>query len=58
MTIVADATIPGSIGSFPFDDEGVPAQRFHLIENGLFVDYLTGRDTAPAIGRKPGQNMP
>ena len=51
VNIVADATIPGSIGSFAFDDDGVPAQRFHLIENGMFVGYLTGRDTAPAIGR-------
>jgi TldD protein len=51
VNIVADATIPGSIGSFAFDDDGVPAQRFHLVENGMFVDYLTGRDTAPFIGR-------
>ncbi len=52
VNIVADATVPGSIGSFAYDDEGVPAQRFHLVRNGVFVDYLTGRDTAPAIGRK------
>src|SRR5436190_16198466 len=52
VNIVADATIPGAIGSFAFDDDGVPAQRFHLIENGLFVGYLTGRDTAPIIGRR------
>jgi len=51
VNIVGDATIPGSIGSFAFDDDGVPAQRFHLIENGMFVGYLTGRDTAPVIGR-------
>ncbi|MCU1349248.1 MAG: TldD/PmbA family protein [Acidobacteria bacterium] len=51
VNIVADATIPGSIGSFGYDDDGVPAQRFHLIENGIFVGYLTGRDTAPFIGR-------
>ena len=50
VNIVADATIPGSIGSFGFDDEGIPAQRFHLVESGMFVGYLTGRDTAPAIG--------
>jgi len=50
VNIVADATLPGSIGSFAFDDDGVPAQRFHLVENGIFVDYLTGRDTAPFIG--------
>jgi TldD protein len=52
VNIVADATVPGAIGSFAFDDDGVPAQRFHLIENGMFVGYLTGRDTAPAIGRR------
>lgn len=51
INIVGDATVPGSIGSFAFDDDGVPAQRFHLIENGIFVGYLTGRDTAPSIGR-------
>jgi TldD protein len=51
VNLVADATIPGSIGSFAFDDDGVPAQRFHLVKDGIFVDYLTGRDTAPGIGR-------
>ncbi len=51
VNLVADATVPGSIGSFGFDDDGVPAQRFHLVENGIFTGYLTGRDTAPAIGR-------
>jgi TldD protein len=52
VNIVADATIPKSIGSFAFDDDGVPAQRFPLVDRGVFVDYLTGRDTAPVIGRK------
>jgi TldD protein len=52
ITIVADATVPGALGSFAFDDDGVPAQRFPLIDRGMFVDYLTGRDTAPALGRK------
>lgn len=52
VNIVADATVPGAIGSFGFDDDGVPAQRFHLVENGMFVGYLTGRDTAAVIGRR------
>jgi TldD protein len=52
VTIVADATIPGALGTFAFDDDGVPAQRFPLIDRGLFVDYLSGRDTAPIIGRR------
>ena len=52
VNIVADATVAKSTGSFAFDDDGVPAQRFPLIDRGIFVDYLSGRDTAPAIGRK------
>lgn len=52
VTIVADATVPDSIGSFGYDDDGVQAQRFPLVERGRFVNYLTGRDTAPAIGRQ------
>ena len=51
VNLVADATIPGALGSFAFDDDGVPAQRFHLVKDGIFVDYLTGRDTAPTLGR-------
>jgi TldD protein len=50
VNIVADATVPDSIGSFAYDDDGVPAQRFHLVEKGMFVGYLTGRDTAPLLG--------
>ena len=52
VNIVADATLPGAIGSFGFDDDGVAAQRFSLVEKGIFVGYLTGRDTAPSIGRR------
>ncbi len=52
VNIVADATIPDSIGSFGYDDEGVPAQRSFLIQEGILVGYLTSRETAPAIGRR------
>lgn len=51
VNLTADATIPHAIGSFGWDDEGVAAQRFHLVRDGLFVDYLTGRDSATVIGR-------
>ncbi|MCA1733288.1 MAG: TldD/PmbA family protein [Acidobacteria bacterium] len=52
VNLTADATIPHAIGSFGWDDEGVPAQRFHLVRAGEFVDYLTGRDSAPVLGRR------
>lgn len=41
---------PG-LGTFLFDDEGVPAQRADIIRDGRFVGYMTSRETAAAIGQ-------
>jgi TldD protein len=49
VNIVADATAPKGLGTFGYDDEGVPAQRVYLIKNGLFTGYQTSRETAPVI---------
>jgi TldD protein len=35
-----DGTIPGRRGSLRFDDDGTPAQRTALIENGVLVEYM------------------
>ncbi|MCE5202899.1 MAG: TldD/PmbA family protein [Actinomycetia bacterium] len=51
VTIVADATVPGSLGSFGYDDEGVKAQRDHIVEHGVLRGFLTSRESARAIGR-------
>jgi TldD protein len=50
VNIVADATTQGALGTFGWDDEGVPAQRTDIVKNGLFVGYLMSRDTAPILG--------
>lgn len=50
VNLVADATAPGGLGSFAFDDEGVQAQKVYLVKNGLFCGYLSSRDTAALIG--------
>jgi len=50
VNIVADATHPYGLGSFGYDDEGVLAQRSFLIKNGIFVGYLTSRETASLLG--------
>ncbi|HXH20805.1 MAG TPA: TldD/PmbA family protein [Dehalococcoidia bacterium] len=50
VNLTADATIPGGLGTFGFDDEGVPAQRVPVVRNGLFVGYLTSRETAATLG--------
>lgn len=49
VTIVADATIPGGVGSAGFDDEGVPAQRIELVRRGMFVGYLNSRESAARL---------
>jgi TldD protein len=50
--IDADATAPGGLGTFGYDDEGVPAQNAPLVSGGRLVGYLTSRETAPMIGRQ------
>jgi TldD protein len=50
VNIVADATIPGALGSFGFDDDGVEGQRVPIVERGRFVNYLTSRETAGELG--------
>jgi len=50
--ITADATIEGALGTFKYDDEGIPGQRFYLVENGVAVNYLASRETAADIGLK------
>ncbi|MFI5266259.1 MAG: TldD/PmbA family protein [Chloroflexota bacterium] len=51
VNIFADATAPAGLGTFGYDDEGVPAQRTPIIKNGLFVGYMSSRETAPLIGQ-------
>jgi len=51
VTVTADATIPGSLGSFSYDDEGVPAQRDYIVQDGILSGFLSSRESAPAIGR-------
>jgi TldD protein len=57
VTIVADATTPGGLGTFGWDDEGVVAQRVPLVSTGILSGYLTSRETAPRIGRSSGGTM-
>lgn len=53
VNAVCDATLdhgPG-LGTFAFDDEGVPAQSTSIIRGGQFEGYMTSRETAAAIGQ-------
>ncbi|RMH70525.1 MAG: TldD/PmbA family protein [Gemmatimonadetes bacterium] len=57
VNLVADATAPNGLGTFGYDDEGVPAQNIPVVKDGLFVDYMTSRETAPLIGQRSNGTM-
>ncbi len=45
LSLYDDGTLSGTAGR-PFDDEGVPARRRPLIENGVVMDFIYDRETA------------
>lgn len=51
VSITADATVPGSLGSFGWDDDGVAGQRDFLVRDGLLTGFLSARESAAEIGR-------
>ncbi|MCX8058797.1 MAG: TldD/PmbA family protein [Spirochaetes bacterium] len=44
VNIVADSTLPNGLGTFGYDDDGVRAQRWFLVKDGLYQNYLTNRE--------------
>jgi TldD protein len=51
VNIVADRTQPQGMATVGYDDEAVPGQSWHLIKDGVFVDWQTTRDTAKLVGK-------
>jgi PmbA protein len=51
VTIVDDATIPGELGSRPFDEEGLASRRTPIIEAGRFQNFLFDAYHARKAGR-------
>ena len=57
MNVTADATTPLGLGTFGFDDEGVPARREAVVEEGVLRGFLSSRETAAQIGAGAGGSM-
>ena len=57
MNITADSTTPGGLGTFGFDDEGVPAAREPVVAEGVLRGFLTSRETAARLGHGSGGSM-
>ena len=56
VTLVDDGTMGGEWGCFAIDDEGRPAQRNVLIQDGILVDYMWDGLRARAEGRASSGN--
>ncbi len=50
VNIIDDGTMPGLMGTSPFDDEGVPSRRTLVIENGVLKNYLLNSYAARKLG--------
>ena len=54
MNVQADRTQVGSLSRVAWDDEGVPADQWLIVEKGLFKDYQTTREQATLIQQLTG----
>jgi TldD protein len=50
VNLTADATQPAGLGTFGWDDEGVPAASTPLVRAGEFTGFLMSRETAAVLG--------
>jgi TldD protein len=57
MNITADPTTPKGLGTFGYDDEGVPAARTPVVEAGVLSSFLSSRETAAKLGSGAGGSM-
>jgi TldD protein len=50
VNVTADATTPGGLGSFRWDDEGVEGRPVPILRDGVLRGFLSSRETASEIG--------
>ena len=52
VNLVGDRTQPGGLATTGYDDEGVKSEQWHLVRDGMFVDWQTTRELAPLVGQQ------
>jgi TldD protein len=57
MNITADPTTPLGLGTYAWDDEGVPGERHAVVRAGILEGFLTSRETAAQLGEGRGGSM-
>jgi PmbA protein len=56
VAIIDDPTLPGGLGSAPFDGEGLPARRKQVVEKGVLQSYLLDTYSGKKLGLKSTGN--
>ena len=52
MNVTADRTVEFGLATVGYDDEGVAAQSWDLVRDGIFVGYQLDRVFAPRLGQR------
>lgn len=62
MNVIGNRSEVGALATIGYDDDGVQPEDFHIVKDGVFVDYQTTREQAPwlrawyAKNGKPGRS--
>jgi PmbA protein len=56
LTVIDDATIPGALGSRPFDAEGLPTRQKTVVDRGDLKTYLLDTYSGKKLGMKSTGN--
>ena len=57
LNVIDDPTIPGSLGEFEFDDEGVKTKNVKLVQDGVLINHMHSRETAKIFDVEPTGSM-
>ena len=57
LNVIDDPTIPSSLGCYKYDDEGVPATKKILVEDGTLCNHMQSRETASLFDTVPNSSM-
>lgn len=56
VTVIDDGSLPDKLGSLGIDDEGVPAERTVLVEDGILTGLMQDRLNAGLMNARPTGN--
>src|SRR5687767_7747348 len=52
VNLIGDRTQLGGLATTGYDDEGVKSERWHIVRDGMIMDWQTKREMAPLVGQE------